>query len=108
MARYIEGATSKTFPFGWAQLNSDNNLTAYNNPASAGPAYGEFGEWEPGFASIRLAQTNALSLPNTFQAVILDTPVASGSVRWYQVPAFSWLDDPGRVPCHACPPPMTP
>ena len=39
------------------------------------------GQWEPGFPSIRLAQTNALSLPNTFQAVILDTPVASGSVH---------------------------
>lgn len=41
----------------------------------------DIGQWEPGFPSIRLAQTNALSLPNTFQAVILDTPVASGSVH---------------------------
>ena len=34
-----------------------------------------------GFPQIRLAQSNALSLKNTFQAVILDTPVASGSIH---------------------------
>ena len=77
---YTDGATDMAFPFGWAQLNSDNNLTAYNNP-NASTGYGDFGEWEPGFPSIRLAQTNALALPNTFQAVIVDTPVASGSVH---------------------------
>ena len=32
-------------------------------------------------AQIRLAQSNTLSLSNTFQAVILDTPVASGSIH---------------------------
>ena len=31
-----------------------------------------------GFTGIRYAQTNTLSLPKTFQAVIIDTPVASG------------------------------
>jgi hypothetical protein len=35
----------------------------------------------PGFPSIRLAEANTLALPSTFQAVILDTPVASGSVH---------------------------
>jgi len=78
---YTDGATSLEFPFGWAQLNSDNSLPAYTNPKSAGAAYGEFGQWEAGFPSIRLAQTATLALPNTFQAIIVDTPVASGSVH---------------------------
>jgi sialate O-acetylesterase len=78
---HTDGATSVTFPFGWAQLNSDGNGTTYNNPPSAGKTYGDYGEWAPGFPSLRLAQTNALTLPNTFQAVILDTPVASGSIH---------------------------
>ena len=39
------------------------------------------GKWNSNFPSIRLAEANTLSLPNTFQAVIVDTPVASGSVH---------------------------
>lgn len=76
-----DGATAADFPFGWAQLNSDGPASRYLNPPSAGPAFGPFGEWSPGFPSVRLAQANTLSLPSTFQAVILDTPVASGSVH---------------------------
>ena len=45
---------------------------------------GRFHEWADygqGFTGIRYAQTNTLSLPKTFQAVIIDTPVASGSIH---------------------------
>ena len=102
-----DGATDATFPFGWAQLNSCGAYTSgYKNASSPGgllnPAkppgncgkgcapecnttcLGEFHEWGDygqGFTGIRYAQTNTLSLPKTFQAVIIDTPVASGSIH---------------------------
>jgi hypothetical protein len=44
------------------------------------------------FQSIRLAQTATLALENTFQAVIIDTPVQSGSVHSpYKQPVGSRL-----------------
>merc|ERR1712216_490724 len=79
-----DGATDKEFPFGWSQLNSDGHprnwsigSTTKNIPGIEDPT----GEWAHGFPSIRKAQFETLNLPNTFQAVILDTPVASGSVH---------------------------
>lgn len=104
---YTDGATEEDFPFGWVQLNSDGPYGAgYRNASSPGglfnpakpPAncgqgcapecntsclgrYHEWGDYGQGFTSIRYAQTNTLSLPRTFQAVIIDTPVASGSIH---------------------------
>eukprot|EP00035_Acanthoeca_spectabilis_P040094 m.67335 g.67335 ORF g.67335 m.67335 type:complete len:551 (-) comp9859_c0_seq1:1737-3389(-) len=78
------GATAAEFPFGWAQLNSDGNPTVWamggtqnNRNSSTDP----LGEWTSGFSSIRNAESHTLSVENTFQAVILDTPVTSGSVH---------------------------
>ena len=34
-----------------------------------------------GFPCLRHAQSNTLSLPRTFQAAVIDTPVASGSIH---------------------------
>ena len=102
-----DGATDPVFPFGWVQLNSDGPYGAgYRNASSPGgilnPAkppqncgqgcspecnatcLGKFHEWADygqGFTGIRYAQTNTLGLPKTFQAVIIDTPVASGSIH---------------------------
>lgn len=80
---FTDGATSPHFPFGWAQLNSNGPIASnYKNPALSSKPLGAFDEWGIGFPSIRLAQTTTLSsLINTFQAVILDTPVASGSIH---------------------------
>ena len=80
--KYTDGATPVDFPFGWAQLNSDGGAAPYPaaTPFSSTPA-GSMDEWQSGFSSIRLAESTTLSLENTFQAVILDTPVASGSVH---------------------------
>ena len=39
------------------------------------------GNQDAGFPGIRGAQSAALSLPKTFQAVIIDTPVASGAIH---------------------------
>ena len=56
------------------------------------PKDGKFGEWHSGFQSIRLAQSSTLALENTFQAVIIDTPVQSGSVHSpYKQPVGSRL-----------------
>ena len=81
--QYTDGETSVDFPFVFAQLNSMGNASGqYLHPKAASSEYGEFGEWAPGFPSIRLAQSNARrSLSNTFMAVILYTPVASGAVH---------------------------
>lgn len=102
-----DGATDPVFPFGWVQLNSDGPYGAgYRNASSPGGIFnpsnpprncgqgcspecnttclGKFHEWGDygqGFTGIRYAQTNTLSLPKTFQAVIVDTPVASGSIH---------------------------
>ena len=81
-----DGATSADFPFGWSQLNSNGPVDGSQyadppfDPASAS-TLGSLGEWDNGFPSIRLAESRTLALPNTFQAVIVDTPVASGSVQ---------------------------
>jgi hypothetical protein len=84
------GTTNETFPFGWAQLNSVDLATNWVSNGQT-PGQPHFHRqmpddplltWHSGFASIRLAESNTLSaVPNTFQAVILDTPVASGSVH---------------------------
>lgn len=79
------GTTDVAFPFGWSQLNSNggaqkwvaNSVTPLNKNAKNDP----LDKWSHGFRSIRLAEENTLSLSNTFQAVIIDTPVASGSVH---------------------------
>jgi hypothetical protein len=103
-ADYTDGATRKDFPFGWGQLNSCGKPDAYKNPlfdakhTNCGicapqcnvSCLGELHEWgdvvqggeiDNGFPCLRYAQSNALSLPKTFQAVIIDTPVASGSIH---------------------------
>ena len=80
-----DGATNASFPFGWAQLNSYRAATKWvaggSTPARKSDPTDPLGVWAAGFPSIRLAESNTLSLPNTFQAVILDTPVASGAVH---------------------------
>ena len=87
--QHTDGATAADFPFGWSQLNSAGavhlyNSPPYNNTGACQPAAqgeGELCEWAAGWESIRLAETSTLALPQTFQAVIVDTPVASGSVH---------------------------
>jgi len=106
-SQHTDGATDPTFPFGWAQINSCGPPGSdYQNAASPGgilnpakppsncgtgcaPAcdavcLGRFHEWADygqGFTGIRYAQTNTLSMPKTFQAVIIDTPDTSGSIH---------------------------
>eukprot|EP00937_MAST-01D_sp_MAST-1D-sp2_P002621 g2621.t1 len=81
-SKYTDGAAAAEFPFGWAQLNSNGGVNAYSDPPfTPGGQWGDFDEWQPGFPSIRLAEAQALQLPGTFQAVIIDTPVASGSIH---------------------------
>ena len=89
------GTTDPEFAFGFVQLNSVGtpagygNLTYKNPPRSGVPPYPTAspddpdGRWSgnPGFPSVRWAQAHALSLPNTFQAVSLDTPFFSGAVH---------------------------
>jgi len=43
--------------------------------------YHEWGDYGNGFTGLRYAQSAALRVRNTFQAVIIDTPVASGSIH---------------------------
>eukprot|EP00040_Diaphanoeca_grandis_P038616 m.256893 g.256893 ORF g.256893 m.256893 type:complete len:558 (-) comp34804_c0_seq1:142-1815(-) len=81
-----DGATDEAFPFGWSQLNSDGGFQSWVEGGTAplvNTTMGQdpLGMWDVGFPSIRLAESNTLMLPNTFQAVILDTPVESGSVH---------------------------
>jgi hypothetical protein len=69
------------------QLNSNggnpDTPTPYGRNASNLPGrLDPYGVWHPGFPSIRLAQTASLQqIENTFQAVILDTPIANGWVH---------------------------
>lgn len=74
-----------TFPFGWVQLNSNGaaeNWTAAKTSKNQPSADDPYGAWRPGFSSIRYAQTAAThELSNTFQAVVLDTPVGNGWVH---------------------------
>lgn len=94
-----DGATSPTFPFGWAQLNSVGGATVFNGtkgvPASLSDKTDPLGQWTPqvaGYASLRNAQAHSLALPKTFQAVIVDTPCSSGSVHSpYKQPVGSRL-----------------
>ena len=82
-----DGATSPTFPFGWAQLNSVGGAAVFKGtvPLVGGDSTDPLGQWNPagaaGYASLRNAQSHTLALPKTFQAVILDTPCSSGSVH---------------------------
>lgn len=90
-----DGATA-AFPFGWSQLNSNGGSQVWTPGMSQRLQPGQYedplGAWDSGFQSIRLAETNTLALENTFQAVIIDTPVASGSVHSpYKQPAGSRL-----------------
>jgi len=99
---HTDGATVSDLPFGWVQLNSCGTGAAdYTNrvfnpthppadcgdgcaPACSSECLGrlhEWGDYSNGFTGIRYAQTLALRVGNTFQAVIIDTPVASGSIH---------------------------
>eukprot|EP00037_Helgoeca_nana_P020360 m.201736 g.201736 ORF g.201736 m.201736 type:complete len:298 (+) comp25237_c0_seq1:50-943(+) len=97
-AKWTQGTSGNTepeFAFGWAQLNSCSNATHWIENATADPTPGledPFGMWNRGLQSIRLAQDATLALPSTFQAVILDTPVASGAIHSpYKQPAGARL-----------------
>ena len=80
-----DGGTSETFPFGWVQLNSVNAACKYGDEEydmSNNDDDKDFNVWlGRGFPDLRLAQSNTLSVIDTFQAVVLDTPVASGSIH---------------------------
>jgi len=83
-----EGATEAEFSFGWAQLNSfgapDGPRGHPDRPTSPlrNGSEDALGVWTPGFPSIRWAQTQSLAaIPNSFQAVILDTPSPSGAIH---------------------------
>ena len=92
-AEGTDGATNPDLPFGWAQLNSCSNTgvaSNYQSPVKNVPSEDDpLSAWnsltagcqETGFCGVRWAQTSALALPNTFEAVTLDTPVASGSIH---------------------------
>jgi sialate O-acetylesterase len=82
---HTDGAAAADFPFGWSQLNSVGVVGTYKTTIfdTAAASHGEFDEWRNGFPAIRLAESSTLSLANTFQAVIVDTPVASGSYVIY-------------------------
>ena len=80
------GGTDSNFPFGWVQLNSNggniDSPSPYRLNPKVSPGHTDpYGIWRSGFASIRWAQTTALRIPNTFQAVVLDTPIANGWVH---------------------------
>jgi hypothetical protein len=91
-----DGATDEAFAFGWGQLNScggpaevgcgyQTNWTAGALTPAVNTTLGQdpLGEWSGlgEFCAVRLAQDKSLALPQTFQAIILDTPAASGSVH---------------------------
>jgi len=101
--KYTDGATAIDFPFGWVQIASTGNGNdAYHDrifnpeqppsncgtgctPSCSTECLGDFHEWgdyNDGFTGIRFAQDNTLnSVANTFQALNIDTPVASGSIH---------------------------
>ena len=93
------GTTEATFPFGWSQLNSDGAATAWSPTGTTPNVPSNDTDPDPlmqwtggGFPPIRNAESNTLSVANTFQAVIIDTPVASGSVHSpYKQPAGARL-----------------
>ena len=93
------GTTDPAFPFGWAQLNSDGSATEWSPTGTTPNIPGNTSDPDPmmqwtggGFPPIRNAESHTLSVANTFQAVILDTPVASGSVHSpYKQPAGARL-----------------
>ena len=81
--------SATTLPFGWVQLNSyghpDGPRGEQPHSRPAGLHYGSedpVGAWAPGFSSIRWAQTQSLlSIPDSFQAVVLDTPSPSSAIH---------------------------
>jgi sialate O-acetylesterase len=86
--RATEGGTAADFPFGWAQLNSvgsDQGNYVGKHATVTGNCSGN--PWwckdnNNGYSSVRWAQDLTLrAVSNTFQAVILDTPVANGCVH---------------------------
>ena len=72
------GQTSRTFPFGFVQLNSVNNGSVYNDPAD--PTHGDPYSPAFGYGGLRWAQTAGYGRvpnpvqPNVFMAVSVDTP----------------------------------
>ena len=80
------GTTDAAFPFGWSQLNSNSRAQVWTlggtTPLNSRDPADPLGKWAAhGFQAIRLAEDETLALPNTFQAVILDTPMADGSIH---------------------------
>lgn len=81
--------TTAALPFGWVQLNSygqpdgPRGKSPHSPPASLRNGTKDpVGAWAPGFPSIRWAQTQSLQLvPDSFQAVVLDTPSPSGAIH---------------------------
>lgn len=111
-AKWAEGTGGATavFPFGWSQLNSDGGANVWapgkTTPASTSDPTDPLGAWSSGFPSIRLAESSTLATPNTFQAVIIDTPVASGSVHSpYKQPAGARLARGALATAYAIPQP---
>lgn len=86
------GGTDVDFPFGYVQLNSNGGPSALGtNPTNTPSAGDPYGAWHSGFTGIRWAQTETLrAVHRTFQAVILDTPIANG-----------WIHSPYKQPAGA-------
>ena len=77
-----DGASDASFAFGWVQLNSNGPAARLaTNPANVPGPGDPLGAWTKGFTGVRWAQTAALALHNTFQAVSLDTPAINGWVH---------------------------
>jgi hypothetical protein len=83
------GGTDAQFPFGYVQLNSNGSPSKLGtNPINTPGVDDPLGVWHSGFTGIRWAQTETLLATNkTFQAVILDTPIANG-----------WIHSPYKQP----------
>ena len=83
--------SAAALPFGWVQLNSHGQPDGPRGEQPKGrilPAglkngtEDPVGAWAPGFPSIRWAQTQSLlRVPDSFQAVVLDTPSPSGAIH---------------------------
>ena len=83
--------------------------TGTTKAATSDPTADPLGQWNAGFPSIRNAETQTLALPNTFQAVIIDTPVASGSVHSpYKQPAGARLVRGALTTAYGRPPQPSP
>ena len=80
--------SSTELTFGWVQLNSFGHPDGPRDQAHYSPqpvrvgVDDPVGAWQPGFPSLRWAQTQSLvHVSNSFQAVVLDTPSPSGAIH---------------------------